>query len=43
MTGLNDLEDDPRDIMLFQMVEAISSVGAALAIFDYDKKLVVKE
>ena len=27
LMGLNDLEDDPRDIMLFQMDEAISNVG----------------
>ena len=43
LTGLNDLKDDPQDIMLFQMDEAISNVGAASAIFDYDKKLIMKE
>ena len=43
MAGLNDLEDDPQDIMLFQMDEAISKVGAALAIFDYDEKRIMKE
>ena len=43
LAGMDDLEDDPRDIMMFQMDEAISNVGAMLAIFDPDEKVVVKE
>ena len=43
LTGLNDLEDDPRDIMLFQMDEAILNVGAASTMFDYDEKRIMKE
>ena len=40
---MNDLEDDPWDIMMFQMDEAISNVGAKLAIFDSHEKVIMKE
>ena len=40
---MNDLEDDPWDIMMFQMDEAISNIGATSAIFDSHEKVIMKD
>ena len=40
---MDNLEDDPWDIMMFQMDEAIPNVGAVLNIFDHNEKVVMME
>ena len=40
---MNDLDDNPWDIMMYQMDEAILNVGTKSAIFDPVEKVAVKE
>jgi hypothetical protein len=43
LAAMNDLEDDPRDIMIYQMDEAISSIGGASITFDSHQKATMME
>ena len=43
LAGMNDLEDDPWDIMMFQMDKAMSNIGAVSNIFDRHKKGIMLE
>ena len=43
LSGLDDLDDDPQDIHLFQMDEAMSNIGAVSNMFDQDEKGIMKD
>ena len=40
--GLDELEDDPQDILLFQMDKAMGNIGAASPMFTQEEKRVMK-
>ena len=42
MGGLDELEDDPRDMMLYQIEEAITNIGGTSSVFTREQKMSLK-
>ena len=43
LDGFNDLDDDPRDLLLYQMDEAIMNVGGTSTMFDQEQKAAIAD